>query len=631
AGSQILGGAPQILPNPPGGSPGGFPPNFGGSPKILTSPNRFFWGGLGSLAVPEILGVPKFFWGGGPSDLSPPQGCDLGETLARISEELRGGRDPLSVLKELLSVLGGSLGGSWARVPPPERHRRLSALLAATEGLLRGAGTRLGTGRGHNLTTPTAALSLAVSRGPPPGPVTLGVPEVTIEVPPEVALDTDSGLSLVALLTLGGLPRALEGAPPVRWDGWGSLPAPPRRGRAFRSYRLLSPVATALVTRQVTASPARARPAVTIGFGHPEPDPKLGGRVLCAFWDPRRGRWDTGGCRVVPPENGTRPGTVCACDHLTSFAVLLAFNEIQDHWLLDLVTQVALGVSVVALVASAATFALCRALGGLRRTLHLHLSLSLLGGHLAFLLGIDRAHQPVACAATAVALHLSYLSAFCWMALQGLHLHVLLVQVFPPAWLRPWHLLALGYGPPATIVVLSAAAFPGGYGTSQYCWLSLERGFRWSFQGPVIVITAVNAVILVVTLWKLVQKFNEVNPDMGHLRKIRVLLVTSLGQLTLLGSGWALGVGAGLGWAGGEGPPLPPGSAPPPLPLLFCALNATQGLLIFLCHCLGHPKVRAWYRSVLCPRWRPYSEFTSHTSNTSNPGTSRARGSQYHQ
>ncbi|TRZ07049.1 hypothetical protein HGM15179_020057, partial [Zosterops borbonicus] len=252
-----------------------------------------------------------------------------------------------------------------------------------------------------------------------------------------------------------------------------------------------------------------------------QPDPELGGRVLCAFWNPREGRWDTGGCRVEPPKNGgTPPGTDCACDHLTSFAVLLAFNEIQDHWLLDLVTQVALGLSVVALVASAVTFALCRALGPLRATLHLHLSLSLLGGHLAFLLGIDRAHQPVACTVTAVTLHLSYLCAFSWMALQGLHLHVLLVQVFPPAWLRRWHLLLMGYIPPVVIVAVSAAVFPGGYGTDQYCWLSLDRGFRWSFQGPVIAITVVNAIILVVTLWKLVKKFHEVNPDMGHLRRI---------------------------------------------------------------------------------------------------------------
>ncbi|KAM6989101.1 adhesion G protein-coupled receptor E5-like, partial [Passerculus sandwichensis] len=185
-------------------------------------------------------------------------------------------------------------------------------------------------------------LSLAVSRGATPGPVTLAVPEVTIEVPPEVALDPESGLSLVGLLTLPGLPRALSGAPPVLWGGWGgSLRRPPRRGRPFPSYRVLSPVGAAFVTRE---RPGRARggAAVTLRFRHPEPDPELGARSSAPSGTPGRGGH----------------GTVCACEHLTSFAVLLAFNEIQDHWLLDLVTRVALSLSVVALVAAGATFAL---------------------------------------------------------------------------------------------------------------------------------------------------------------------------------------------------------------------------------------------------------------------------------
>ncbi|XP_074386345.1 adhesion G protein-coupled receptor E5-like isoform X4 [Zonotrichia albicollis] len=383
-----------------------------------------------SLTTPPPPAVPV------PPEICPEEeeGCDLGETLTQIAEELRGGRDPQSVLQALLSALGGALGGSPAAAPPPRRHRWLSALLRAGEGLARGAGARLPKGTVTNVTVGTAALSLAVSRGATPGPVTLGVPEVTLEVPPEVALDPESGLSLVGLLTLPGLPQALSGAPPVLWGGWGgSLPRPPRRGRPFPSYRVLSPVGAAFVARE---SPGRARggPAVTLRFRHPAPDPKLGGTVLCAFWNPREGRWDTGGCRLVPPKNGTPPqghGTVCACEHLTSFAVLLAFNEIQDHWLLDLVTQVALSLSVVALVAAAATFALCRAVAEPRRTLQLHLSLSLLGGHLAFLLGIDGAHSPVPCTVTALFLHLCYLSAFCWMALQGAHLCHLCVTVCP--------------------------------------------------------------------------------------------------------------------------------------------------------------------------------------------------------
>lgn len=76
-------------------------------------------------------------------------------------------------------------------------------------------------------------------------------------------------------------------------------------------------------------------------------------------------------------------------------------------------------------------------------------------------------HAPVqtACAVVAGVLHFSFLAAFCWMCLEGLHLYVLLVRVFVPSWLRVRHLLLAGYGPPALLVTVAAAAFPGGYGT----------------------------------------------------------------------------------------------------------------------------------------------------------------------
>lgn len=115
-----------------------------------------------------------------------------------------------------------------------------------------------------------------------------------------------------------------------------------------------------------------------------------------------------------------------------------------------------------------------------------------------------------------------------------------------------------------------------------------------------------NAVILTITIWKLVQKFDEVNPDMGHLRKMRVLSGTCVAQLCLLGTGWALGL------------PQPRGGPPPPaLSFLFCAINAAQGLFILICHCLAHPQVRDAYRRCLCPASRRYTEFsTSATSAT---------------
>ncbi|XP_065510981.1 adhesion G protein-coupled receptor E5-like [Caloenas nicobarica] len=163
------------------------------------------------------------------------------------------------------------------------------------------------------------------------------------------------------------------------------------------------------------------------------------------------------------------------------------------------------------------------------------------------------------------------------MCLEGLHLHLLLVRVFPPPWLRRRHLLLGGYGPPALLLLCAAPAFPGGYGTPRYCWLSLERGFRWSFLAPVCLVIAVNAVILIVTIWKLVQKFNDVNPDMGHLRKMRVLLLTGWGSCACWGraGGWGWGWGRGCPARGGPPRPSPSSSAPSTDPRGFSSCCAT--------------------------------------------------------
>ncbi|XP_029862971.1 adhesion G protein-coupled receptor E5-like [Aquila chrysaetos chrysaetos] len=516
--------------------------------------------------------------------------CGLAEALTHLYGLLRGGGRPPphpagAVGHPGRGVWGG--GGGCPQASPLGHH---------AAGGHRGAGEGGGGPPAPPPPSPPSppmpqSCAWPCTRVPPPGPVRLQVPGVQLDVPEEVAWDSDTGRALVALLSQQGLGQVLEGAPKVQWGGWGDLPPPPAGARP--SYHLLSPVATAFVTRPRPPGASE----VTLRFQHPPPDPQLGARVLCAFWDPQEKVWATAGCREVTPHPGTPPGppgTTCACNHLTSFAVLMAFHELEDDWVLDLVTKVGLGVSVVSLVVAAATFLLCRALKGLRTTLHLHLSLSLLLAHSTFLLGIDRTQHPTACAVVAGVLHFSFLAAFCWMCPGGAA-----PLRAPRASLRA--LVATRATPPPGR--LRAARPPGHHRRRR-----LPRGLR---DPPLL-----NAVVLVVTVWKLVQKFNDVNPDMGHLRKMRVLAATAAGQLCLLGTGWALGLGLGGG--------LPrPGGPLSPLPLLFCALNAAQGLFILLCHCLAHPQLRDAYRACLCPGTKRYSEFTSATSNTSNTRISR--------
>lgn len=87
-----------------------------------------------------------------------------------------------------------------------------------------------------------------------------------------------------------------------------------------------------------------------------------------------------------------------------------------------------------------------------------------------------------------------------------------------------------------------------------------------------------NAVIFVITVWKLTQKFSEINPDMKKLKKARVLTITAVSQLFLLGCTWIFGLFL-----------FDPKSQV--LAYAFTILTCLQGFFLFLLHCLLNKKV----------------------------------------
>nr|XP_046192559.1 adhesion G protein-coupled receptor E5-like [Oncorhynchus gorbuscha] len=295
----------------------------------------------------------------------------------------------------------------------------------------------------------------------------------------------------------------------------------------------------------------------------------------CVFWSEGRvqeegGAWSSRGCTKIT-SNATH--TVCSCSHLSSFAVLMALYPVQNTFELRLLTWLGLSVSVVCLLLCILTFWLCRSIQGTRTTIHLHLCVCLFIADLVFLSGISHTQSKGGCGFVAGLLHLFFLGSFSWMLLEGVQLYRMVVLVFNTT-IRPLYLHAVGYGLPLTIVIISAITYPDGYGTTQHCWLSLERGFIWSFFGPVCTIIFLNAFIFIITVWRLAQKFSSLNPDLSNLRKIKVFTVTAVAQLCVLGTMWIFGVFQFQE----EGTVV--------MTYLFTILNSLQGALLFIMHCL---------------------------------------------
>ncbi|XP_059410943.1 adhesion G protein-coupled receptor E5-like isoform X2 [Carassius carassius] len=372
------------------------------------------------------------------------------------------------------------------------------------------------------------------------------------------------------------------------------------------TYQLNSKVVTAVVSNAETKQLSES---VTLVFRHVE-ERVESERVAysCVYWDEIEGAWSGRGCERTE-SNSTH--TVCSCSHLSSFAVLMALYPVQDSFDLVLITRVGLVLSLVCLFLCILTFKFCRSIQGTRTSIHLHLSICLFIADLVFLCGISSTHNQVACGIVAGLLHFFFLSAFCWMLLEGVQLYRMVVLVFHTT-LKHLYMYLVGYGVPLFVVTISAITFPKGYGTDRHCWLSLDGNFIWSFFAPVCIIVILNSFVFIITVWKLAEKFSSLNPDLSKLRNIRRFTVTAVAQMCILGGMWVFG--CFLFQEKGTQVAL----------YLFTILNSFQGALIFIMHCLLSKPVRDEYckliRSICSPKEKKYSEFsTNQSSNSQQP------------
>ncbi|KAG5279227.1 hypothetical protein AALO_G00075470 [Alosa alosa] len=505
----------------------------------------------------------------------------LNQSSTTPNNMARRAQDGKELLLKFLSIIDGLLSKG-----PLSDSKQVTILLSSVESTLKLVGPLLDD-RQTKISTGYVEVELRVERGDAPlnGPVHLFSGNAQLDTHWEMAAGAKfPGFTTVALLTYKNLEKSSN-------DSFALTP-----DEANPKFQMNSKVVTATVSNSNTTQLTKN---ITLSFPHLNSKEE---QHKCVYWDHERDAWSDRGCTVVMT-NAT--DTVCSCNHLSSFAVLMALYEVEDTFELLLMTWVGLSLSIVCLLACVLTFAFCHSIQCTRTTIHLHLSLSLFIASLIFLVGISRTENQTGCAVVAGLLHFFYLSVFCWMCLEGVQLFRMVVLVFHTT-LRTRYLMAAGYGVPAVIVAISAAAYPKGYGSERLCWFDVRKdNFIWSFLGPVCVIITANVFFFLLTVYKLAEKFSSLNPDLNKLRKIKTFTITAVAQLAVLGLMWIFGC-------------FQFNNSTMAMSYLFTFLNCLQGVLMFCMHCLLNKQVREEYgrflSCVCAPHKAKYSDFSSNQS-----------------
>uniref|UniRef100_A0A8C1KNB2 Adhesion G protein-coupled receptor E3-like n=1 Tax=Cyprinus carpio TaxID=7962 RepID=A0A8C1KNB2_CYPCA len=309
------------------------------------------------------------------------------------------------------------------------------------------------------------------------------------------------------------------------------------------------------------------------------------GSLSCVYWN--ISEWIVDGCSVLETNSSY---TVCSCVHLSTFAIIMQTSRpTESNLLLELLNSVCVIVGLVFFSLALLTFALCQWSPGVNNVARINICISLLQAHLLFLLrgkflSLIR-RQQVLCAVIAGLLHFLFLSAFVWMFIEGVLLFICVKNLSQISSkkrevLNSGFLCVIGYVVALVVVCVSVGLVPEGYG-SEHCWIKHDKGFIWSFLGPVCVILALNMILFIKIVITLNSTLKTLNAEVSQMKQSKVMVFKTLAQFVVLGCPWILGFFSNVSMV---------------LEILFLILNSQQGTFIFLIYCVLNNEVRQQYR-----------------------------------
>ncbi|KAM4629943.1 adhesion G protein-coupled receptor B1-like [Polymixia lowei] len=304
----------------------------------------------------------------------------------------------------------------------------------------------------------------------------------------------------------------------------------------------------------------------------------------CISWDESEtssllGSWSARSCRAVPVDSFR---TKCVCDSLSTFAILAKINpdSIMDKALLPSVTLiVGCGVSSLTLLLLIIIYvSVWKYIRSERSVILINFCLSIICSNALILVGQTQARNKVVCTLIAAFLHFFFLSSFCWVLTEAWQSYMAVTGRLRNRIIRK-RFLCLGWGLPALVVAVSVGFTKAkGYGTVNYCWLSLEGGLLYSFVGPAAAVVLVNMVIGILVFNKLVSK--DGITDVKLKERAGASLWSSCVVLPLLALTWMSAVLAITDRRSAL------------FQILFAVFDSLEGFIIVMVHCILRREVQ---------------------------------------
>ncbi|KAG8441560.1 hypothetical protein GDO86_010659, partial [Hymenochirus boettgeri] len=304
----------------------------------------------------------------------------------------------------------------------------------------------------------------------------------------------------------------------------------------------------------------------------------------CIVWDEsdtssNLGAWSLKGCRTIPVDPYH---TKCSCERLSSFAILaqLSADMNVEKVLVPSVTLiVGCGVSSLTLLLLIIIYvSVWRYIRSERSVILINFCLSIISSNALILIGQTQTRNKVICTLVAAFLHFFFLSSFCWVLTEAWQSYMAVTGRLRNRIIRK-RFLCLGWGLPALVVAISVGFTKAkGYGSANYCWLSLEGGLLYAFVGPAAAVVLVNMVIGILVFNKLVSKDGIADKKLKE--RAGASLWSSCVVLPLLALTWMSAVLAITDRRSAL------------FQILFAVFDSLEGFVIVMVHCILRREVQ---------------------------------------